>query len=254
MNLLRLVLAISVIPGVVLTAGCSTTLPSMAHVHVGHALTGWMNTPEQKGLFVTAEEYADRIATTSISASDGANEDNFRALRISGLDILNLIGARETVFEAEQYTFLSAFEETRSHLGFSLESEDASANLRSGMAGFLANSETILARTEALVAKAEALADETDWQTAETVAREIRELAVQNLEGEDINNNGVIGDSAEEYGLRQLRDDLSAVLNRELPPYAAIEQRYLFGIVRLPDGTWEFTNSNSGATYGRYAY
>ena len=33
--------------------------PTIAHVHIGHAITGWKHSPGQKDLFQVAEEEAD---------------------------------------------------------------------------------------------------------------------------------------------------------------------------------------------------
>ena len=41
-------------------AGCVTEAPpTIAHAHIGHAVTGWHDTPEQQGLLVTAAREAE---------------------------------------------------------------------------------------------------------------------------------------------------------------------------------------------------
>ena len=39
-------------------SSCTTRPPTIAHVHIGHALTGWVETPDSKGFFVVAEKNA----------------------------------------------------------------------------------------------------------------------------------------------------------------------------------------------------
>ena len=39
-------------------AACARTVPKISHVHIGHTVSGWRDTPDQQGLFVTAEQEA----------------------------------------------------------------------------------------------------------------------------------------------------------------------------------------------------
>ena len=41
-----------------LAGGCTTRPPTIAHVHIGHAITGVHVTPQQEGYFVVAEKRA----------------------------------------------------------------------------------------------------------------------------------------------------------------------------------------------------
>jgi hypothetical protein len=45
---------------VLVVSGCAHKAPTIAHLHVGHALTGWFNTPEKAGFFVVAENQAEK--------------------------------------------------------------------------------------------------------------------------------------------------------------------------------------------------
>jgi len=38
--------------------GCASQAPTIAHVHIGHVVDGWETTPDQAGLIVTAESFA----------------------------------------------------------------------------------------------------------------------------------------------------------------------------------------------------
>jgi hypothetical protein len=239
------------------SSACATKVPKYSHIHVGHSLTGWVNTPENKGLFVTAEELANEIARLSVDSIDASRRQDFDVVRRNSKEINRLIGddSRAVVTKPEDYTFLTALQGSINHMQFASESDDASSNLQEGVKDFTDNVGIIFARTEVLTTLAEVTASETDADRLTDIVREIRVLAVQNLEGEDINDSGHIGDTPEEYGLRQLRRDMAATIKKEDPPYRAIEQRYLFGLVRLPDGTWAFKDPGSGGgAYGTYSY
>ncbi len=241
----------TVIAGAALAStGCVSSLPSFSHVHVGHAFTGWVNTPGQKGLFITSESYARKIARNSNEALDMVRKGSLDKAQTKASSIVDLVGSLDDTVESnDDYRFLSAFQEARNHIGYAIQSDDATENMKAGLQRFQTDSEVIVARADLIKTFAQEINIVSDLTEAEDLARELRILAVQNLEGEDVNGSGVIGDSPDEFGLRQLRDDVSKVLAAENPKYRPVEQRYLFGLVRLPDGTWRFRDADSSLSY-----
>ena len=216
-----------------------------------------MNTPDDQGLFVTAESIAGEIAHLSVDSIDASRRKDVDTVRRNSKDIGRLVGddPRVKITQPEDYTFLAALQGSVDHMQFASESDDASSNMKEGVKKFIDDSGTVFARTEVLKTLVDIAASETDPGQLTDITREIRVLAVQNLEGEDIDDSGYIGDTPDEYGLRQLRRDMAATIKKEDPPYRAIEQRYLFGLVRLPDGTWSFKDPGAGGgSYGRYSY
>jgi len=75
----------------------------------------------------------------------------------------------------------------------------------------------------------------------------VYKLSQANLNGQDVDGDGVIGNQVNEYGMRQLRRDLDALVNRESPPYTTVDRWYLFNLVRLPSGDWLFRKRDSGS-------
>ncbi|MBX2869956.1 MAG: hypothetical protein KTR18_14855 [Acidiferrobacterales bacterium] len=237
------------------STGCVSSLPSFSHVHVGHAFTGWVNTPGQKGLFITSESFARQIARNSNEALSMVRKGSLEQAKSKASSIVDLVGNLDDTVEGKSdYRFLSAFQEARNHIGYAIQSADATGNMKSGLERFQTDSEIIVARADLIKTFAQEIDTVSDLSEAEDLARELRILAVQNLEGEDVNGSGAIGDSPDEFGLRQLRDDVSKVLAAENPKYRPVEQRYLFGLVRLPDGTWRFRDSDSSSGYSRGGY
>ena len=58
-----------------LITGCVTVdLPSIAHVHVGHAITGWNDTPGGRGLCDVAQNEAAVASEHAAFAVEGARE------------------------------------------------------------------------------------------------------------------------------------------------------------------------------------
>ena len=62
--------------------GCVSRPPTIAHVHIGHALTGVHVTPNHEGYFVQAEERAPHLGRAGLS--DRVADDPEDARRAGG--------------------------------------------------------------------------------------------------------------------------------------------------------------------------
>ena len=230
-----------------LLVGCATKLPSFAHVHVGHALSAWPATPKKQGLFTLAEELAVECTKASIKASELAEQGRYDEAIAESSKLVSLIGTADSNHSDEKahYSFISAFTHASDHLRFSAESNDATPNLTSGLTKIVSQTDEIISRAKVIHQLASALNSINDKSTIDDAIQQLRILTVQNLEGGDGH-----------YSLKEMRNDLADTLAREDPPYTAPEKKYLFGVVRLPDGTWfwNFKNSESNKSYGRYTY
>lgn len=227
-------------------SGCATTLPTFAHVHVGHALSAWPDTPGNKGLFVVAEKLAVEIAELSIAASEISKQGQPKASVPASAKLIALIGSPDDDIQSpENYTFLAAFVKATDHLKYSIESEDATANLSNGLRNVVGKGDAIVVRSNLIKELATVLTTLDDDETVAGVIQQIRELAVQNLEG---------GDG--EYSLRDMRNDISGILARENPAYVPAERKYLFGLLPSPTGGWfwSFKEADDKSAYGRYSY
>jgi hypothetical protein len=232
---------------IVVLSGCATTTPRISHVHVGHAITGWVDTPEQRGLFVTAEEEARVIADQATLATDS---DSLEQVKQHARGIIHAIDPeRQPTGPGTGYGFHKAITGANDHIQYAAQSSDTSANIKEGAERYAVNQAIVVERGELILALAEAIVNTDTPQESRALARETRQLAVHNLMGTDEDGDGVIGSTPREYGLRQLRADLVAMAEREEPPYRAVSQRYLFGLIRLPDGTWSFKDPDKAGGY-----
>lgn len=235
--------AIAVLSVVVLS-GCATTTPKISHVHIGHTITGWVDTPEERGLFVTAEEEGKIIADQATLAS---NSQDLAQIKQHAHGIIHAVDpSLEPSGPGLGYGFRKAITEAGHHVEYAAQSPDASANVKTGWANYQKNQQVVAERGELVLALAEAMVNAESLDEAQALASETRKLAVANLVGIDEDGDGVVGTTPREYGMKQLRADLVAMAERENPPYRAVPQRYLFGLVRLPDGTWSFQDPGSG--------
>lgn len=215
--------------------GCvSVQLPAISHVHAGHAVTGWPDTPGKRGLFDVAIEDAAFAAQHAGYAVEGARD--VAAVKIHLRHVLHALDpATESTGPGTGYGLIRALDGTLDHLAFAQEAGDASANLRGGLAR-LRDAMAPL-RQETRIVKALALEAYGSGDGAQVVAyaEEIRNRAAR---------------MSEQLVLRSR--ELNAILGSESPPYQPVAQRYLFGLIRLPSGQWSFDTSLQPARAGSY--
>ena len=216
-------------------SGCvSLSLPSIAHVHIGHVLKGWSDTPSQQGLLQVAVHDAKAAADHADFAVQGA-----RDLASVRLHLGHVLHALDPVLEPEGpgsgYGLLRALDGAVEHLGFASGVPDASVSLRAGMPAVLA--------------------------VLEPLRREVRLLLVLTRDGRSSGDPGQALAYAQEVQVRtktvvqqiaQAQQHLSSVLTRERPAYRPVAERYLFGLIRLPSGEWAFAERSLRRRAGAY--
>lgn len=224
-------------------AGCVTRPPTIAHVHIGHAVTGVHVTPAQKGYFQQAEERAREAAEKARAAS--ASQD---LAEIKG-SVASLVVATES---KEQFGLKHALVMAANHINFAATSPDASLNLQQSAPVFAKDITRLVERCELIALLGKDVAASASVPEASVLAGEIRKLAVANLEGEDTDGDGKLGTTPVEYGVAQLRAELDAMVARENPPYRTVDQWYLFNLVKLPNGRWVFDKLGRGGNIEGY--
>ena len=234
------------LPAVILLAagaGCVSRPPTIAHVHIGHAVTGVHVTPGQKGYFQQAEERAREAAQKARAAS--ASQD---LAEIKG-SVASIITATES---KEQFGLKHALVMSANHISFAATSPDASLNLQQSAPIFATNIARIVERCELIGLLGKDVAASPSVSEASVLAGEIRKLADANLDGEDADGDGKAGTTPAEYGVTQLRAQLDDIVARENPPYRTVDQWFLFNLVKLPNGRWVFDKLGRGGNIEGY--
>lgn len=225
-------------------SGCVSRQPTIAHVHLGHALTGVHVTPGRVGYLAVAEE---RAMMAVESAHAAALSGSLAQIKPAIAD------ATKAATSEEDFGLRLAVVQASSHISFAADSEDASANVRAEAANFAKNIAGVVQRCDLIALLAKDVGAATRVEEARALAAEIDKLAVQNLNGIDLNRDGVIGGSQpNEYGIKQLRKQIADMIAREDPPYRTVEQTYLFNLVRLPNGKWVFDKFRRGGNIDGY--
>ena len=233
-----------VLAAVVTLAGCVTAHPpTIAHVHIGHALTGVHVTPDHKGYVLVAEKRADEALEAARRA--GSAKD-LAGLKAGVTAVLHATDSDDD-FGLKQSLVLAA-----NHISFAATSADASENVIRFAPGFKTNIAAVLGRCDYITLLGRDVAATASLPQATLIVQEMLKAAQANVEGDDSTGSGVRGATPADYGMLQLRDQLTGMITRENPPYRTVDDWYLFNLVRLPNGRWVFDKLSRGGNIDGY--
>lgn len=204
-------------------------LPSIAHVHIGHAITGWKEAPAKKGLFAVAEDYAGESLVQAQALE--AEADELAAAQKNAGELLRTLEPTLVDADSEDYGFKDAFTQAIDHLTFAAQSDDATENVIASVEQIESYSFAVVERTDLIIAMTQAVIDAESLMEVSVMAEEILRQVEVNVQG----------GSEGEVGIRQIRMSINEMLDREEPPYQPVAEKYLFGLIRLPDGKWMFS-------------
>jgi len=230
-----------------LVLGCANAIvkrdvPTIAHIHIGHAITAWPATPSNQGLLVVAELASIKAQTSADLLLRAARSGNLLQAKKHLKDVA--VAVDPSFFDSEnanEYGLRRGTAEAMTHLTLASEVADASANVQRTVAKTAVQASEILDRTDELTAYIDVGLKSNDIDSIEIIAEEIA-LIMRDIAG-DTNNDS-------NYGLFELREDIEAMVEREDPPYKTVDEFYLFSLVKLPDGQWGFASRRSRGAAG----
>ena len=245
-----------------MTACVTTQAPKISHVHVGHAMTAWRDTPDEKGLFITAEREAAIAAEHAQYAVENSHD-----LKLVKMHTMHVQHAMDPALISKTapdmlnngpglgYGFIKAIGASNDHISFAADSDDASDNIKKSAQLWSQNVAVIMERNELIVTLSQALLTSDSHEEIIILADEIKLLTEQNLYGYDSDGDGTIGNVKSDYGIKQLKNEINIMIEKEDPPYQTVEKKYLFGLIRLPSCEWTFNmdkKSNTGTNVFQY--
>ncbi len=235
--------------GIFMLGGCTSRTPSIAHVHIGHAMTGWHDTPGKEGLFATTEHLAEQALGPAQAAATGNLDLKSVKTEIARVSLLSSSGDQKSSASTHggKYGLKEALTGAVNHISYASTSSDASENVKTFTADFTTKAGSILDRCDLIVALGSDIAASQSLEEVNLFTPEILKLARANLQGEDLDGDGVLGSGPGEYGMVQLRQDIERMIAREDPPYSTVPRWYLFNLIRLPDGSWIFRKRQSAS-------
>ena len=234
---------VAVILSLLEAAGCVSRAPTIAHVHIGHAITGVHVTPHQEGYLVTAERRAGEaveLVRIAAASNDLAAIKQNVAAAVKATDSEDNFGVKQAIVMAAN------------HITFAATSDDATVNVQKAAPVFASHITRVVERCELIVLLGKDVETSASAEEAAVSVGELGKLTQANVAGDDSNGDGVVGSVASEYGLVQLRKELEAMIARENPRYVTVPQWYLFNLVRLPNGRWVFDKLGRGGNIDGY--
>jgi hypothetical protein len=219
--------------GVVLCAAASAAQApaSPAHVHIGHVMTSWKDTPGTKGFLPTA--VADtQVAMEQIERADLEGRINdfwlYGGYVLNALDpgpetdaLLKTAYARlpTTYVKVEVpgsgYGIKRAVAGALQHVHLAMKSEGASENVQTHGAHVVASLENIARWTDEAIATARKLLDAKDVGGGQVLVDELTAQIGQIAIGIDANGDGQTGWQTGEGGLRQANSHMRLMMKGE---------------------------------------
>jgi hypothetical protein len=201
MNVTR---AIAVTFGLVFVSGCSSDMAmmddGMAHVHIGHVMTGWKDTPDNMGLLPTA------IAEAKVAAQHAgfaaSKPDDLGWMKTHTIHVMNAVDPSvEPKGPGLGYGVVKAAGGAAAHIGFAAESNGASDNVKAHAVHVGASTNNVVTWANIIVRLGKLVqAAETAKQAAPLV-KKIQLLADYMLGGRDRDGDGKVSWKPGEGGL-----------------------------------------------------
>jgi hypothetical protein len=225
--------AITVLTGAVLSSrpAFAQAPPSPSHVHIGHVMLSWKDTPATKGLLPTA--IADtQVAMEQVERADLEGRINdfwlYGGYVLNALDpgpetdaLLKTAYARlpTTYVKIEVpgsgYGIKRAVAGALQHVQFAVKSDGASENVRLHSAHVAASLENVAKWTDEAIATARKLLDAKDVGGGQVLVDELTAQIGQIAIGVDANGDGQTGWQAGEGGLRQANTHMRLMMKGE---------------------------------------
>src|SRR3954468_17171176 len=155
--------------------GCVSKPPTIAHVHLGHALTGVHVTPNKEGYLLVAEEQAEQVYVLAKKAT--ASEE------LSQLKT-DVAAAVKATNSEDEFGLKHSLVMASNHISFAATSPDASANVQQSAPIFARDTVRVVERCELIALLGKDVAASNSVGEAQLLAGEIATLAQANLDGE----------------------------------------------------------------------
>ena len=223
-------------------SACVVRPPTIAHVHIGHAVTAVHVTPGHKGYMALALQRAEEAEQAAKSAAADSDLGQLK------MDVATAVDATNST---DNFGLKEALTMSANHITFAATSADASENVVKSAPIFAQDITAVIGRCEYIGLLGKDVEAAKSQHEAVLLAREILKLTVGNLRG-DANGDGVLGAVPANYGVLQLRAEIEAMIERERPRYRTVDEWYLFNLVRLPNGRWVYDKLGRGGNIDGY--
>ena len=129
----RLVWFMLFLVSIALISGCASKQPTIAHTHIGHAMTAWHDTPGQEGLMVVADKKAreaKKHAETATTANTGLDQMKIDIAKVLKATDKQTTGKTLAKGDTAPHGLKQALVGSVDHVTFAADSKDATQNVK----------------------------------------------------------------------------------------------------------------------------
>ena len=188
-----------------------------SHVHIGHVMTSWKDTPNMQGFLPVAIADAKVAATHALLAAKAP--DNLDQMKLHAGHVLNALDPTiEAKGPGSGYGVKKAAAGALQHVNLAAKAEGASANVKTHTAHVSASLNDVLQWTDQAIATAQKIRTSTFVAHAAGLVTDLVALvaATTNIsEGVDANKDGQIGWQTGEGGLQQAQVHMGLMMKGE---------------------------------------
>lgn len=187
---------------------------SDAHVHIGHIMDLWQDTPDHKGLLTTAEREAEVAHRHAGFAT--AKADDIGSIKMHIKHVLHAVDPGDgSKGPGNGFGVLRASAAIIAHSDLAAQSGDASPNVKAHAAHVQASADNVVAWSRQIVKIGARIDQAEDAATAFALASEVLDLAGHILEGVDADEDGNVSWGPNEGGLKQTRQHMTLMKRGE---------------------------------------
>ncbi len=207
----------------VLATGCADNMAmkdkgmaakNMSHVHIGHVMTGWKDTPKKWGLLPTAIAEAEVAAQHAGFAAKKSGDINW--MKTHAAHVLHAVDPSAIAKgPGHGYGVIKAAAGAAKHIGFSAKSNGASKGVKAHSVHVAASAGNVVSwGKEIVVLCKKVMASNSVTEVASIVAK-IERLSGQLLTGFDANSDGKITWKKGEGGIKEAKKHMGFMMKGE---------------------------------------
>ena len=175
-------------------------MKNMAHVHMGHVLSGWKDTPDKGGFLPTAMAEAKIAAQHAGFAA--SKPDNLKWMQTHAVHVVNAVDPSvEPKGPGKGYGVMKAATGTAQHIKFAADSEGASKNVKTHAGHVGVSAGNVTGWAAEIVALGAKIKGAKRAAEAAPLVAELKVLADRLLAGNDANGDGKVTWQEGEGGL-----------------------------------------------------
>lgn len=205
----------------ILVVGCATKdemskpmAKNMSHVHMGHVLKGWKDTPNSIGLLPTARKEAEIAAKHAGIAAKKLSD--LAWMKMHTKHVIHAVDPSKIgKGPGLDYGVLKAAKGVEKHINLAANSADASDNVKKHAVHISMTANNTDTRAAKILVHADKALQATSTESAATHVITINKLAQQLLQGEDANGDGRITWHEGEGGIMVAEKHMGAMKKAE---------------------------------------